>query len=152
MTKYYESNVTTCNSCHYSCASCINGTDCKTCSAIYNRYQVVTGVGYCLCAQYYYSNGSNEQCVSCPYACSNCTSDTVCQVCVSTTTRVLTGGVCNCIAKYYDDGHSAECLPCHYSCEECTNSTACTSCNLTTNYRMSNITVSSYCVCKDYYF
>lgn len=58
MKKYYESGGV-CVGCHHSCASCVSATACGACEGIYGRYQVTTGVGYCLCAQGYYDDGTN---------------------------------------------------------------------------------------------
>lgn len=97
-TGYYDNGVPLCETCDYSCATCLGtSTLCTTCNT--SLFRSIVGTS-CLCINHYYDINS-PTCALCSPRCGNClTFASTCLTC-NNTLRVLTGTNCPCISGYY---------------------------------------------------
>ena len=128
---YDDGSSATCKKCHYSCATCTDGSHCLTCDL--TTYHRTFDASYlCSCINRYFDDTfGNQLCQPCVYSCLTCSIITSnCTSCNSTAYRLLQSSACACQQHFYDN--LAElCLACDYTCSTCVMAAKCSSCNAT---------------------
>ena len=127
-----------CVSCHFTCQTCINGTNagCKTCKVATVPVSNPDG-GYCACGDGFVPQEPVVgPCVPCHASCATCVDNTFtgCKSCkfAGTSLSAPSGGSCSCGSQFAPQSPvTVACVPCHVSCKTCSDGTpeGCKSCS-----------------------
>lgn len=74
--------IPTCQFCHYSCVTCLDGISCQSCDAIIDHRTLTSTSPLCEPLPRYYDTGLNSSItLSCYYSCYTCISGLACNSC-----------------------------------------------------------------------
>lgn len=146
---FYQVN-NTCVACPASCATCLTGSSCLTCSDPTRIF-----ASNCSCMIGYYDAGV-AVCAKCSPSCATCNSSQTCLSCDARLFRTISGGACICANGYYEliyQNGSKTCLACSPECATCSiSASSCTSCDSSIN-RIAGYDSLGHktCICLDGY-
>ena len=106
----YLNNNYVCQTCPYSCQTCVGISQCSSCNIAYQRIPNTT-TGLCSCANGYYDDNSNQACQPCTYDCLTCSSATACILCQTDRTLNPSTNRCDCNSAFYANGTSCSSCP-----------------------------------------
>jgi hypothetical protein len=145
-------NGTVCQSCHFSCLTCIDSasTSCLTCPT--TRTYISTNRTCACITNYIDVNVSLCVQLTCQYSCSTCANLNQCATCNSGYGRILNGTDCICkgyTVDVYATMGTIICYPCYATCYSCSSPFLdgnCLSCNSVKDHR-TYFASNNTCIC-----